>query len=145
MGLPVSTVAYLHLPMRMREDMYACTRAQMPWEACGVVSGPVEPQTPQDTATTMWMLKNSLESHTGYAFDEEEWLWVNKEMERMNHRVLCVWHSHVDGSAAFPSQRDVDTATYPVPYVIVGAKEWTIRGFYIRNRAVQEVAINWMG
>jgi proteasome lid subunit RPN8/RPN11 len=43
-------------------------------------------------------------SRTAYLFEPREWLSVNQEAEARGERVVCVFHSHVNGIADFSAE-----------------------------------------
>lgn len=107
--------------------------SEHPREACGLLSG-----LPGGAVNTVWRM-NNVATHPlqHYALDPEQHLHCLDEMERVGERLMAVYHSHTDGSPAYPSETDIDSATQVVPYIILGVNG--ARAYHIMGGRVTEL------
>ena len=67
-----------------------------------------------------------------------------QEMEERGEDLVAIYHSHT-ASAAYPSQTDVNLATYPdAVYVIVSLEEADtpeVRGYWIRDGQIEDAGL----
>jgi [CysO sulfur-carrier protein]-S-L-cysteine hydrolase len=81
-------------------------RTQLPYEACGILSGR------GSYNETLWLMKNTEKSTTSFAMDMQE---VEKSMElirKRNERLTGIFHSH-PRAPAYPSIDDIKNWHYP--------------------------------
>jgi [CysO sulfur-carrier protein]-S-L-cysteine hydrolase len=108
-----------------------------PEEGCGVLL-----RAAGEGAWRVRPLRNALASRTAYAFDPHEWLQVLLDAERRDERLLCVFHSHVEGGVEFSHEdrRQAAPGGQPllpgVSYLVVAVQT---------GRAVEMALYRWDG
>jgi proteasome lid subunit RPN8/RPN11 len=125
--------------MRISEDLVdeivAHAREDVPNECCGMIGGS------DGTATTVYRARNAEASPLRYSLDAQDQFRIMKEMEQRGEELIGIYHSHTS-SAAYPSQTDVNLATYPdAVYLIVSLENSDrpdIKGFWIRDGKIDE-------
>jgi proteasome lid subunit RPN8/RPN11 len=125
--------------MRISEDLVdeivAHAREDVPNECCGMIGGS------DGTATTVYRARNAEASPLRYSLDAQDQFRIMKEMEERGEELIGIYHSHTS-SAAYPSQTDVNLATYPdAVYLIVSLENSDrpdIKGFWIRDGKIDE-------
>ena len=81
-------------------------------------------------------------SATAYLFEPQEWLALNEEADARGERILCVFHSHVNGSASFSAEDRAQAAPAGQPllpdvsYLVVAVD---------RGRAAGARLFRWSG
>ena len=81
-------------------------------------------------------------SRTAYAFEPREWLQVLLDAECQDERLLCVFHSHVEGSVEFSQEDRFNAAPEGQPllpgvsYLVVAVRS---------GRAVEAALYRWGG
>lgn len=112
-------------------------RNQLPYEACGILSGR------GSYNETLWLIKNSEKSTTSFAMDMQE---VEKNMELIrnrNERLTGIFHSHPK-APAYPSIGDIKNWHYPnSAYFIISFSKGLpeVRCFSINNFKVNELEL----
>lgn len=126
------------LDQTLREELLAHAREDLPNECCGLIGG-----TPE-RASTVYRATNSEASPLRYNLDPADQFRIISEIDSAGEELVAIYHSHTK-SPAYPSQTDVNLATYPgVVYVIVSLAEGEdepIRGFLLEDGEVEEVAL----
>jgi [CysO sulfur-carrier protein]-S-L-cysteine hydrolase len=125
--------------MRISEDLVdeivAHAREDVPNECCGMIGGS------DGTATTVYRARNAEASPLRYSLDAQDQFRIMKEIEERGEELIGIYHSHTS-SAAYPSQTDVNLATYPdAVYLIVSLENSDrpdIKGFWIRDGKIDE-------
>lgn len=119
------------------DAIVAHARRDHPDEACGVVAGAVD----SDTPTRHIPMDNAERSSTFYRFDSMEQFRVWREMEDRDEEPVVIYHSHT-ATEAYPSRTDIGLAGEPrAHYLLVstrapGVEE--IRSFRIVDGVVTE-------
>lgn len=108
---PATPPAVALLPVTLRDELVAWSRAALPNEACGILAGS---STAFDggAATAFHGLSNAAASPYFYQIDPVEQLKVMLAIDDADEVVWGIFHSHV-ASAPRPSATDVRLAAYP--------------------------------
>lgn len=117
------------------DDMVAHAREEAPNECCGMVAGR------DDVVSRVIRTVNAEASPYRYSLDPADQFRVIKEIEENGEDLIAIYHSHT-GSAAYPSQTDINLAFYPDSlYAIVSLEDQSnpdLRVFHIRDGKVEE-------
>jgi proteasome lid subunit RPN8/RPN11 len=127
--------------LRIRRDLVdaivAHARRDHPDEACGVIAGPADADTPQRFIPML----NAARSPTFYEFDSMDLLHLYQEMDDRNERPVVIYHSHT-ATEAYPSPTDVSIAAEPqAHYVLISTRDDNavdVRSFRIVDGEVTE-------
>ena len=94
-------------------------RAEYPDEACGVILGPLNADTPERLKPMI----NAAHSPTFYEFDPKDLLALYREVDDNDEEIVVIYHSHTE-TEAFPSRTDIAYAGEPgAHYVLVSSRE----------------------
>ena len=94
-------------------------RAEYPDEACGVILGPLN----SDTPVRLKPMINSAHSPTFYEFDPKDLLALYREVDDNDEEIVVIYHSHTE-TEAYPSRTDIAYAGEPgAHYVLVSTRE----------------------
>jgi proteasome lid subunit RPN8/RPN11 len=110
---------------------------EAPNECCGLVGGR------DGDATTLYPARNAEASPLRYNLDPQDQFRIMNEIDEAGEDLAAIYHSHTK-SPAYPSQTDINLATYPgVVYLIVSlaAGEEPLRGFELTDGEVREVEL----
>jgi proteasome lid subunit RPN8/RPN11 len=122
----------------MADDLIAHAREEAPNECCGMIGGS------DGSAATVYRSINAEASPLRYSLDAQDQFRIMEEMEERGEELLAIYHSHT-ASAAYPSQTDVNLATYPdAVYVIVSLDEAEapdVRGYWIRDGRIEDAGL----
>ena len=127
----------LIIPSEMVDVMRAHIQRSIPEEACGILGGNgnlvkcVIPDT------------NELHSPLKFRMAPEEQYKAFTWLENKAYDMLGYYHSHPVGPA-FPSETDLRQFSYPGVVIVLLSPEnstWKIKGFIIRDNAIEEVDI----
>jgi len=125
----------MRIPRDLVDEMIAHARAEIPNECCGMIGGS------DGDAATLYRAANAEASPLRYSLDASDQFRIMKEMEEQGEELLAIYHSHT-ASAAYPSQTDVNLATYPdAVYIIVSLQDPEdpeVRGYWIRDGKIDE-------
>jgi proteasome lid subunit RPN8/RPN11 len=137
--MPFASLAAMRIPRQMAEEMIAHAREEAPNECCGMIGGA------DGGATTVYRSINAEASPLRYSLDASDQFRIMQEMEQRGEELVGIYHSHT-GSAAYPSQTDVNLAAYPdAVYVIVSLEDPQnpdLRGFWIRDGQIDEAELD---
>ena len=137
--MPSASLAAMRVPRQMVEEMIAHAREEAPNECCGMIGGA------DGSATTVYRSINAEASPLRYSLDASDQFRIMQEMEKRGEELVGIYHSHT-GSAAYPSQTDVNLAAYPdAAYVIVSLEDPQnpgVRGFWIRDGQIDEAELD---
>ena len=137
--MPSASLAAMMVPRQMVEEMIAHAREEAPNECCGMIGGA------DGSATTVYRSINAEASPLRYSLDASDQFRIMQEMEKRGEELVGIYHSHT-GSAAYPSQTDVNLAAYPdAVYVIVSLEDPQnpeVRGFWIRDGQIDEAELD---
>jgi proteasome lid subunit RPN8/RPN11 len=126
----------LQLPQDVVDEIVGLARAEYPYEACGLLAGPV----PGDAVAQFYPCRNAAASARVYTLDPGDHLRAERDAEDRGWEILGVVHSHTHTPAA-PSPTDVAQAPDPSwHYVIVSLQHETpsLRSFRIVDDVVTE-------
>ena len=116
------------------DELIAHAREEDPNECCGMIGAR------DGRATTIYRASNAEASPLRYNLDPTDQFRIMSEMEERGEDLGAIYHSHTK-SPAYPSQTDINLATYPdALYVIVSLLdgEEPVRLFEIRDGEVKE-------
>jgi [CysO sulfur-carrier protein]-S-L-cysteine hydrolase len=137
--MPSASLAAMKVPRQMLEEMIAHAREEAPNECCGMIGGA------DGGATTVYRSLNAEASPLRYSLDASDQFRIMQEMEKRAEELVGIYHSHT-GSAAYPSQTDVNLASYPdAVYVIVSLEDPQspeVRGFWIGDGRIEEAELD---
>ncbi|MCX6402617.1 MAG: M67 family metallopeptidase [Actinobacteria bacterium] len=109
----------LRISRELVGSIVAHARQDHPDEACGVIAGPIDSDSPQRFIPMI----NSARSPNFYEFDSSDLLKLYREMDANNEDPIVIYHSHTH-TEAFPSRTDVAYASEPgAHYVVVSTRE----------------------
>ncbi|MFY9489214.1 MAG: M67 family metallopeptidase [Solirubrobacterales bacterium] len=124
------------------EQMIQHSRDELPNECCGVVGSR------GGVAETVYRAINSAASPLRYELDSKDYLRIYNEINDRDQDVGAIYHSHTR-SAAYPSQTDINLATWPdALYIIVSLADDDapdVKAFSIVDRKVSEVGLEVSG
>jgi [CysO sulfur-carrier protein]-S-L-cysteine hydrolase len=107
-------VSGLSLPAALAEAVMMHARAELPNEACGLISGLLA----TGRATTFHPTRNAEASPLRYNVDPEDLVRITFAIEDAGEELVAIFHSHTR-SAAVPSATDRRTAMYPEPFYLL--------------------------
>ena len=111
--------------------------AQVPFEACGLLSGI------NGSVGDVLPVTNVARSPVRFRMEPRGQFRAFAQIESSGQEILAIFHSHPNGSP-IPSPTDIKEAAYPVVHIIwfpVGRK-WQARGFWIEKGCAAEVSLN---
>ncbi len=133
----------LSLPREVAAGMLAHARAELPNEACGLVSGSLVGA----EARTFHPARNSHASPLRYDLHPEDLVRLTYAIDAAGQDVVAVFHSH-PRSPAVPSARDLREATHPDAYYLIAgladadaSPERVLRAWRIRHGGADEVPV----
>lgn len=119
------------------DAVVAHARADHPDEACGIVAGPVDGDSPVRHVP----MTNAERSPTFYRFDPTEQLAVWREMDDRDERPVVIYHSHT-ATEPYPSRTDISLSSDPdAHYLLVSTRDpdtHEARSYRIVDGAVSE-------
>ena len=125
----------MRISQQIYEELLAHAREDAPNECCGLIGGE------NGIAKTVYRARNSEASPLRYNLDPQDQFRIMTEMDESGEELSAIYHSHT-ASPAYPSQTDINLATYPdTLYLIVSLAEGEkdLRGFRIEEGSVAEV------
>jgi proteasome lid subunit RPN8/RPN11 len=125
----------MRISKALTDQIIAHAREEVPNECCGMIGGA------DGVAATVYRATNAEASPLRYSLDATDQFRIMKEMEERGEELLAIYHSHT-ASAPYPSQTDVNLATYPdAVYVIVSlenADQPEVQAYWIRDGRIDE-------
>ena len=109
-------VSGLTLPPAVADQLIAHARAELPNEACGLLSGSLA----TGRATRFHPARNVEASPLRYNVHPEDLVRITFEIEDAGEQLVAIFHSHTR-SAAVPSATDRRTAMYPDPFYLLAS------------------------
>src|SRR6266513_2877668 len=134
-----ASLAAMRIPRQIIDEMVAHAREDAPNECCGMIGGV------DGSAARVYRSINAEASPLRYSLDASDQFRIMREMEERGEELVGIYHSHT-GSAAYPSQTDVNLAAYPdAVYVIVSLQDLEnpeVKGFWIRDGQIEEAELD---
>ena len=128
------------IPRPVVEAVLAHARAEMPNEACGLLSGSLA----DGRAVTFHPTRNAEESPLRYNVDPDDLVRVTFEIDEVGADLVAIFHSHV-ASPAVPSETDRRLAFYPDAFYVIASltdpERPDLRAWRIRDGAVDEAPL----
>jgi [CysO sulfur-carrier protein]-S-L-cysteine hydrolase len=103
----------LSLPLAVAEQLVAHARAELPNEACGLLSGSLE----RGEATAYHPARNAEASPLVYTVHPDDLVRIVLGIEDDGEDLVAIFHSHTH-TPAVPSPTDRRSAQYPVAYLL---------------------------
>jgi proteasome lid subunit RPN8/RPN11 len=126
------------MPREIHDELLAHAGEEAPNECCGLIGGR------DGAATTLYRARNAEASPLRYNLDPQDQFRIMMEMEELGEELVAIYHSHTK-SPAYPSQTDINLATYPdALYVIASlaeSDEQPVRAFEIADGQVSEAEL----
>lgn len=104
----------LALPPSVSDELMRHARAELPNEACGLLSG----SGASGVATRFYPARNLEASPLRYNVHPEDLVRITFAIEDAGEELVAIFHSHTR-SAAVPSATDRRTAMYPDPFYLL--------------------------
>ena len=131
-----ASATVLHLPARLASAIAAHVRAELPNEACGLLSG--------DLATgrvaRFHPARNELASPRRFSLDPRDLVRITYEIEASGNELVAIFHSHPSGEAE-PSPTDVREAHYPAALHLLAGRAGELRAWRIGDAGVEAVRL----
>ena len=129
-------IAQLTLDKNQVREIVEHANIHSPLEACGLLAGK------GNRVEKIFFVANQVQSPVRFVMDPYEQLHAFEWIESNGLDLLGIFHSHPAGpETVFPT--DIAEAAYEVVHVICSRQdnEWKLRGFWIANSEVTEVAL----
>jgi len=123
------------------QEMISHCKKELPFEACGLLSGR------KGISCTVWKMKNAERSPNSFSMNLNEIQQVFTQLEKMQQEFTGIYHSHPT-DIAYPSPEDVLYNNYPdVVHIIISlaSKKPIVKAFYIKGNKVIPCQINVTG
>ena len=109
-------VSGLVLPPSVADELLAHARAELPNEACGLLSGSLATA----LATRFHPARNAEASPLRYNVHPEDLVRITFAIEEAGEELVAIFHSHTL-SPAVPSATDLRAAMYPDPFYLLAS------------------------
>jgi [CysO sulfur-carrier protein]-S-L-cysteine hydrolase len=96
----------LDLPARIRDEIVAHARSDVPFETCGLLA-----RDPAGVVTGHWPVPNADRSMTWFRMEPRAQLRAMREMDDAGLEWCGIWHCHTH-TEAYPSPTDVEQARH---------------------------------
>ena len=106
----------VRIPTAVAEEMLAHARAELPNEACGLLSGSLA----EARVTWFHAARNVDASPLRYNVHPEDLVRITFAIERAGEDLVAIFHSHTR-SGAIPSATDRRTALFPDPFYLIAS------------------------
>lgn len=134
----------LRIDRTIHDAIIEHARRDHPDEACGVVAGPEN----TDSPVRLVPMLNAARSPTFYEFDSADLLALYKQMAVNDEEPVVIYHSHT-ATEAYPSRTDISYASEPnAHYVLVSTRdddETEFRSYRIVDGVVSEEPVELVG
>lgn len=104
------------LPRPIAEELLAHARAELPNEACGLLSGSLA----TGLAASFHPARNAEASPLRYNVHPEDLVRITFAIEEAGEELVAIFHSHTL-SPAVPSATDLRAAMYPDPFYLLAS------------------------
>jgi [CysO sulfur-carrier protein]-S-L-cysteine hydrolase len=129
----------LRISGEILNELVSHAREEAPNECCGMIGGT------DSLGRTVYRATNAEASPLRYSLDANDQFRIMREIEGRGEVLVAIYHSHT-ASAAYPSQTDVNLATYPdARYLIVSLRdpaEPELRAFWIRDGQIEDEGLD---
>ena len=121
------------------EFMRAHVQASAPLEACGLLAGK------NNLVGKVFLIENQAKSQVRFRMDPKGQLKAFNWIDSHELDLIGIFHSHPAGPETV-SMTDINEAAYAVTQIVWSqtSGDWIARGFWIKNRQVEEVEIKVM-
>ncbi len=123
----------------LKEQLLQHARKELPYEACGVISGSAD-----RGALQFYPARNELQSTIRYHIAADDLYRIIMDIEEQSHEIWGIFHSH-PASPAHPSETDLKQSYYPDAYYLIASfadtKKPVLRAFRIVDKQVEEVEV----
>ena len=133
----------LTISHRIAQELLEHARAELPNEACGLLSGSLD----DGRATAFHPARNAEASPLRYNVHPDDLVRITFSIEDAGEDLVAIFHSHTR-SPAVPSATDLRAAMYPDPFYLLAtladpdaAPADALRAWRIRDGASTEVEI----
>lgn len=132
----------LSVPREVAGEVLAHARAELPQEACGLLSGSLQ----DATARAFHAARNAHASPLRYNVHPEDLVRITYAIDGAGEDVVAVFHSH-PRSAAVPSPADLREATHPDAFYLIASLAGdappgqALRAWRIRDGRATEVGV----
>ena len=106
----------LAIPAALAQELLAHARAELPNEACGLLSGSLA----DGRAAVFHPTRNAEASPLRYSVHPDDLVRITFAIEDAGEDLVAIFHSHTR-SAAVPSATDRRTAMYPDPFYLIAS------------------------
>ena len=132
----------LSLPREVAEALLAHARAELPNEACGLLSGSIR----DGTAAAFHPARNTDASPLRYTLHPEDLVRITFDLEAAGRDLVAIFHSHPRGPAV-PSATDVREAMYPEAFHLLAGVDTSpvsaaLRAWRIRDGVASEARLS---
>jgi proteasome lid subunit RPN8/RPN11 len=128
----------IRIPQTIINEMIAQAQAELPNEACGLLTGK------NGEAIKRYSLTNMDGSPEHFSFDPKEQFQVLREARREGLEIIANYHSH-PASPARPSEEDIRLAFDPdILYIIVSLEDKenpVVKAYSIQSKIVKQINI----
>lgn len=133
----MDAISTVYISRHLCREMLEHARAQLPLEACGIVSGDLKGRPLQ-----FFPARNEFKSPTRYNVHPEDLLCILNQLEKNQEEIWGIFHSHPE-SDAYPTRTDLELAGYPQVYYLIASlknlQHPVLRGFIIRDGSIKEI------
>jgi [CysO sulfur-carrier protein]-S-L-cysteine hydrolase len=137
---PTPTAEKFRLPDDMRAAIIDHAMRDAPRECCGIIAGR------GGVPMRLYQTRNVAAGNRLYEIDPAQLIDLEfRELPAQGSEIVAIYHSH-PASPAYPSATDVELAFWPDAVFLIcslaNREQPEVRGFRIRNGAIQEVMIS---
>jgi proteasome lid subunit RPN8/RPN11 len=128
----------MEIAQSMYDEIVSHALADAPNECCGIIAST------DGRAKRVYRTTNTAHSPLKYVIDPKQLLETYLAIDEADWELGAIYHSHTR-SAPYPSQTDINLATWPEAlYIIVGVHgpEPVVRAFRIVDAKVEEVELS---
>jgi proteasome lid subunit RPN8/RPN11 len=137
---PAAPATALRLPARVARTLAAHVRAELPNEACGLLSGDLA----AGRVRSFHPARNEHASPLRFSLDPRDLVRITYEIERAGEDLVAIFHSHPNGVAE-PSPTDLREARYPAALHLLSGRDGALRVWRIRDSLADELWLEVAG
>ncbi|RJS59914.1 M67 family metallopeptidase [Bacillus sp. PK3_68] len=127
----------LNIPLSVYNEMVQHGLEELPYEACGILSGR------EKQVSTLWKLQNEKRARNSYFVSAQTVSAVLDEINGNGEKPIAIYHTHPTAKAA-PSQIDIDCHPHSSIYMIIISYRQKIpvaRCFFILEKSFRELLL----